>query len=376
MNKKDYYEVLGVSKTATDEEIKRAFRKLAKQYHPDINKEPGAEEKFKEINEAYEVLSDETKRRNYDQFGHEGVNGQGFGGAGGFGGQGFGGFDDIFGDIFGDLGDLFGFGGGRSSRQTNGPRKGTDLKCSVNLTFEEAYSGTSKQINITRNEECPTCSGTGAKPGTHPETCSVCGGKGTVTQVQTTLLGQMRVQTTCSNCHGTGKVIKEVCNTCYGKGTVRKQAKINVKIPAGIDDGQTIVLKGEGEPGKNGGAKGNVYITINLKKHSIFTRNGDDVYCEVPITFTQATLGAELEIPLVDGTKMKYKIPEATQTGTKFTIKDKGFVRINSGNRGNLVFTVQVQVPKRLSKEQRDLLVELAKTMNEQPPVKRRGLFG
>lgn len=380
--KRDYYEVLGVSKTATDEELKKAYRKLAKKYHPDANPDDkaGAEAKFKEVNEAYETLSNPQKRKMYDQFGT--ADPQGFNGAGGpFGGQnGYysytsSGFDG-FGDIFGDLGDLFGFGGGRSSRQTNGPTKGADLKCSVNLTFEEAYTGISKQINITRNEECPTCSGTGAKPGTHPETCSVCGGKGTVTQVQTTLLGQMRVQTTCSNCHGTGKVIKEVCNTCYGKGTVRKQAKINVKIPAGIDDGQTIVLKGEGEPGKNGGPKGNVYITIRLKKHNIFTRDGDDVYCEVPITFTQATLGAELEIPLVDGTKVKYKIPEATQTGTKFTIKDKGFVRINSGNRGNLVFTVQVQVPKRLSKEQRDLLLELAKTMNEQPPVKRRGLFG
>ena len=256
--KRDYYEVLGVSKTATDEELKKAYRKLAKKYHPDANPDDkaGAEAKFKEVNEAYETLSNPQKRKMYDQFGT--ADPQGFNGAGGpFGGQGgyysytSSGFDG-FGDIFGDLGDLFGFGGGRSSRQTNGPRKGADLKCNVNLTFEEAYSGTSKQINITRNEECPTCSGTGAKPGTHPETCSVCGGKGTVTQVQTTLLGQMRVQTTCSNCHGTGKVIKEVCNTCYGKGTVRKQAKINVKIPAGIDDGQTIVLKGEGEPGKNG----------------------------------------------------------------------------------------------------------------------------
>ena len=194
--------------------------------------------------------------------------------------------------------------------------------------------------------------------------------------MQTTLLGQMRVQTTCSNCHGTGKVIKDVCDTCLGKGTVRKQAKINLKIPAGIDDGQTVVLRGEGEPGKKGGPKGDLYVTVNLKRHSIFTRKDDNVYCDIPITFTQATLGAELEIPLVDGTKTTYKIPEGTQTGTKFTIKDKGFVHINSGYRGNLIFTVQVQVPKRLSKEQRDLLVELAKTMNEQPPVKKRGIFG
>ena len=194
--------------------------------------------------------------------------------------------------------------------------------------------------------------------------------------MQTTLLGQMRVQTTCSNCHGTGKVIKEVCSTCLGKGTVRKQAKLNVKIPAGIDDGQTIVLRGEGEPGKNGGEKGDIYITIRIKKHSIFTRQGNNIYCDIPITFTQATLGAEIEIPMVVGAKEKYKIPEGTQSGTKFTIKDKGFTGINSNNRGNLIFTVQVQVPKKLSKEQRELLVELAKTMNEQPPIKKRGLFG
>lgn len=380
--KKDYYEVLGVGKTATDDELKKAYRRLAKKYHPDANPDnkEEAEAKFKEVNEAYEVLSNPQKRKMYDQFGTADPS-QGFGGAGGpFGGGTYtystSGFDG-FSDIFGDLGDLFGFGTGRSSaRNPSAPSKGADLKYSVNLTFEEAYSGVSKEINITRNEKCPTCSGTGAKPGTHPETCSICGGKGTVTKMQTTLLGQMRVQTTCSNCHGTGKVIKDVCDTCLGKGTVRKQAKINLKIPAGIDDGQTVVLRGEGEPGTNGGPNGDIYVTVNLKRHSIFTRKDDNVYCDIPITFTQATLGAELEIPLVDGTKTTYRIPEGTQTGTKFTIKDKGFVHINSGYRGNLIFTVQVQVPKRLSKEQRDLLVELAKTMNEQPPVKKRGIFG
>ena len=381
--KRDYYEVLGVSKNATDEELKKAYRRLAKKYHPDANPDnkKEAEAKFKEVNEAYEVLSDSQKRKMYDQFGT--ADPQGFNGAGGpFGGQGgyysytTSGFDG-FGDIFGDLGDLFGFGTGRSSsKQANAPTKGADLRYSVDLSFEEAYAGVSKEINITRNEKCPTCSGTGAKPGTHPETCSVCGGKGTVTKMQTTLLGQMRVQSTCSNCHGTGKVIKEVCDTCYGKGTVRKQARINVKIPAGIDNDQTVVLRGEGEPGKNGGANGNIYITVRLKKHSIFTRQNDNVYCDIPITFTQATLGADIEVPLIDGTKVSYKIPEGTQPGTKFTIRDKGFPNINSGNRGNLIFTVQVQVPKRLSKEQREILVELAKTMNEQPPVKKRGIFG
>ena len=380
--KKDYYEILGVSKNATDDELKKAYRKLAKKYHPDANPDnkEEAEKKFKELNEAYETLSDPQKRRMYDQFGPDGP--QGFGGAGGpFGGNGgyysytSSGFDG-FGDIFGDLGDLFGFGTGRTSRAQRGPVKGANLKYDITLTYEEAYTGVEKEINISRNETCNTCSGSGAKPGTNPETCSVCGGKGTITKMQTTLLGQMKVQTTCSNCHGTGKVIKNVCDNCLGKGTVRKQAKIKIKIPAGIDDGQTVVLRGEGEPGKNGGEKGDIYVTVRLKKHSIFTRQDDNVYCEIPITFTQATLGADIQVPLVDGTTVTYKIPEGTQTGTKFTIKDKGFVHINSGYKGNLIFTVQVQVPKRLSREQRDLLVELAKTMNEQPPVKKRGIFG
>ena len=380
--KRDYYEVLGVNKNATDDELKKAYRKLAKKYHPDANPDnkAEAEAKFKEVNEAYETLSNPQKRQMYDQFGT--ADPQGFGGAGGpFGGNGgyysytSSGFDG-FGDIFGDLGDLFGFGTGRTSRAQRGPVKGANLKYDITLTYEEAYTGVEKEINISRNETCNTCSGSGAKPGTNPETCSVCGGKGTITKMQTTLLGQMKVQTTCSNCHGTGKVIKNVCDNCLGKGTVRKQAKIKIKIPAGIDDGQTVVLRGEGEPGKNGGEKGDIYVTVRLKKHSIFTRQDDNVYCEIPITFTQATLGADIQVPLVDGTTVTYKIPEGTQTGTKFTIKDKGFVHINSGYKGNLIFTVQVQVPKRLSREQRDLLVEIAKTMNEQPPVKKRGIFG
>ena len=327
----------------------------------------------------------------YDQFGAEGPQGGfgGFGGANGFGGFGNGGYYsysssngfDGFSD-FGDLGDIFSsfFGGGArtsSSRaQSKGPRKGADLNLNMDITFEEAFLGVEKEILVTRPETCSMCNGTGAKPGTTVSKCSVCNGTGTVRQVQNTILGQMQTTRTCTNCHGTGEVIKEPCDNCKGKGTVRKQAKIRVKIPAGIDDNQTVVLRGEGEPGTNGGPNGDIYVTVNLKRHSIFTRKDDNVYCDIPITFTQATLGAELEIPLVDGTKTTYKIPEGTQTGTKFTIKDKGFVHINSGYRGNLIFTVQVQVPKRLSKEQRDLLVELAKTMNEQPPVKKRGIFG
>lgn len=378
--KRDYYEVLGVSKTATDEELKKAYRKLAKQYHPDANPDnkEEAEKKFKEVNEAYEVLSDAQKRRMYDQFGHDGPAGFGGGNPGGgyysYTGSGFSGFEDF------DLGDIFSsiFGGGssRSSRRNNGPIKGADLKYSMDITFEEAFLGVEKEINIYREETCKTCSGSGAKPGTAPETCQTCKGTGTVRTVQNTILGQMQTTKTCSTCHGTGKVIKEVCENCKGKGTIRKQAKIKVKIPAGIDSDQSIVLRGEGEPGVRGGAKGDLYIVVRIKRHSIFTRKGSNVYCNVPITFTQATLGAELEIPMVNGTKEKYKIPEGTQTGTTFTIKGKGFKNINSSTNGDFIFTVNVQVPKRLSKEQRELLVQLAKTMNEQPPIKKRGIFG
>lgn len=386
--KRDYYEVLGVSKNATDDELKKAYRKLAKQYHPDANPDnkTEAEAKFKEVNEAYETLSNPQKRKMYDQFGADGPQGfNGFNGAGGpFGGQngyysyttsGFDGFD--VGDIFSDIGDMFGFGSSaRTGTRRNGPSKGADLRYNMDLTFEEAYTGISKEFTITRNEKCNHCNGTGAKPGTKVETCPTCGGKGTVNQTQSTIFGQVKMQTTCASCHGTGKVIKEVCDVCYGKGTVRKQTKLNVKVPAGIDDGQTIVLRGEGEPGKLGGESGDIYITMHIKKHSIFTRKDDNIYCEIPITFTQATLGAELEIPLVIGGTEKFKIPEGTQSGTKFTIRDKGFPHINNTSKGSLIFTVQVQVPRRLTTEQRNILIELAKTMNEQPPIKKKGIFG
>ena len=384
-SKRDYYEVLGVNKSATDDELKKAYRKLAKKYHPDANPDnkKEAEEKFKEVNEAYETLSDPQKRRMYDQFGT--ADPQGFGGAGGpFGGgnyysytsSGFDGFSD-----FGDLGDIFSsfFGGGArtsSRQQTRGPRKGADLNLNLDITFEEAFLGVEKEIIITRPETCDICHGTGAKPGSSVTKCPICHGTGTVKQVQNTILGQMQTTRTCTNCHGTGEVIKEVCESCKGKGTVRKQPKIKVKIPAGIDDNQTVVLRGEGEPGEKGGPKGDLYITVKIKRHSIYTRKGNNVLCEVPITITQATLGTELEIPMVDGTKEKYKIPDGTQTGTKFIIKNKGFKSINSSSVGDFIFTVTVQTPKKLSKEQRELLVKLAQTMNEQPPIKKRGLFG
>lgn len=384
-SKRDFYEVLGVNKNATDDELKKAYRKLAKKYHPDANPDnkAEAEAKFKEVNEAYETLSDPQKRKMYDQFGT--ADPQGFGGAGGpFGGQGgyYSYSTSDFGD-FGDLGDIFssffggGFGGRNSStRRQTGPRKGADLNLGIDITFEQAFLGVEKEITITRDDICETCHGSGAKPGTSKTKCNVCNGTGQVTQVQNTILGQMQTRRTCSNCHGTGEVIKEPCETCHGKGTVRKQPRIKVKIPAGIDDNQTVVLRGEGEPGEKGGPKGDLYITVRIKKHSIYTRKGNNVLCEVPITITQATLGAELEIPMVDGTKEKYKIPDGTQTGTKFTIRNKGFKSVNSSSVGDFVFTVTVQTPKKLTKEQRELLMQLAKTMNEQPPVKKRGLFG
>ena len=378
--KRDYYEVLGVSKTATDDELKRAYRKLAKQYHPDANPDnkEEAEKKFKEIHEAYETLSNPQKRKMYDQFGPEGPAGFG-GGAGGanYYSSGFDGFSD-----FGDLGDIFssffggGFGGRSSRKNNNGPVQGADLKNVVEITFEESFLGIEKEIVITRSETCPSCGGNGARPGTVIDKCTMCNGTGQVRQVQNTILGQMQTTRTCSNCGGTGKVIKQPCDECKGKGKIRKQAKIKVKIPAGIDDNQTIVLRGEGEAGSRGGPRGDLYIVVKVRKSGIYTRSGNDILCTVPITFTQATLGANIEIPLVDGTKEIFKIPEGTQTGTKFTIKNKGFKSLNSTNQGNFVFAVQVQVPKRLSKEQRDLLTELAKTMNEQPPIKKKNIFG
>lgn len=386
-SKRDYYEVLGVNKNATDDELKKAYRKLAKKYHPDANldNKAEAEAKFKEVNEAYETLSNPQKRRMYDQFGPDGPQGFGGGAGGPFGGQngyysysssGFDGFGD-----FGDLGDIFSsfFGGGfggKSSRKQNGPKKGADLNLQLDITFEEAFLGVEKEIIINRNEECSHCHGTGARPGTSVTKCPECNGTGQVRQVQNTILGQMQTTRTCATCHGSGEIIKEPCDICRGKGKVRKQPKIKVKIPAGIDNGQTVVLRGGGEPGEKGGSKGDLYITVKIKRHSIYTRSGNNVICDIPISITQATLGAELEIPMVDGSKEKYKIPDATQTGTKFVIKNKGFKSVNSNVVGDFIFNVVVQTPKKLTKEQRELLVQLAKTMNEQPPIKKRGLFG
>lgn len=384
-DKKDYYEILGVSKTATDDELKKAFRKKAKQWHPDANpnNKKEAEAKFKEVNEAYEVLSNPQKRQMYDQFGTADPQQAGFGGGPFGGGNGYYSYSTSdFGD-FGDLGDIFssffggGFGGQRSSsRRNNGPRKGEDLNIGIDISFEESFLGVEKEIIVTRQETCSHCNGTGAKKGTNPIKCPTCNGTGNVTSYQNTILGRVQTRRTCSDCHGTGEIIKEPCDICHGKGTIRKSPKVKVKIPAGINDNQTVVLRGEGNPGVKGGPAGDLYITVRVRKSSIFKRDGNSVYCDIPVTITQATLGAELEIPMVDGSKEKYKIPEATQTGTQFTIRGKGFKSINSSMQGNFIFRVVVQTPKKLTKEQRDLLMALAKTMNEQPPVKKKGIFG
>lgn len=380
-DKRDYYEVLGVDKNATDEDLKKAYRKLAKKYHPDANPDnkKEAEAKFKEVNEAYETLSDKQKRQMYDQFGHNGP--QDFGGNGsGFYSQGFDGFN--MGD-FGDLGDIFSsfFGGGfgnsgRTSRTKTGPVKGASLRYDMEISLEEAYTGVEKEISFSRQETCSTCHGTGARPGTNVTTCSMCRGTGQVTQIQNTILGQMQTTRTCPNCHGEGKVVKEPCEACKGKGQIRKTVKLKVKIPEGIDDNQTVVIRGQGASGVRGGEAGDLFVTIHLKRHSIYTRKGSNIYCDVPVTITQATLGAEIEVPMVGGKIEKFKIPEGTQTDTKFRIRGKGFRNGNSTTYGDFIFTVIVKTPKRLSKEQRELLEKLALTMNEQPPIKKKGIFG
>ena len=362
--KRDYYDVLGVGKSADASEIKKAYRKLAMKYHPDKN--PGdkeAEEKFKEINEAYEVLSDETKRRNYDQFGHEGVNGQGFGGAGGFGGQGFGGFDDIFGDIFGDM---FGGGFGGGSRQRRrGPERGADIKQRISISFEEAAFGKKVQVKINRSEECDQCHGSGAKPGTSKKTCPTCHGSGQVQSVQRTPFGNIASTRTCSTCNGEGEVIDSPCSKCHGKGSIRKTKTIEVDIPAGIDNGQMIKLGGQGELGTRGGPRGDLYIEVNVQSHPLFTRDGYDVYLEMPITFAQATLGDKIQVPTLDG-KVEYEVPEGTQTGTVFRLKGKGIPKLKSNVRGDQYVKVTVEIPKKLNEKQKELVREFAKECGQE----------
>lgn len=355
-DKRDFYEVLGISKNAADDEIKKAYRKLAKKYHPDLNPDDKtAEQKFKEVSEAYEILSDKEKRARYDQFGHAGVDPNFGAGAGGYGG-GFGGFDmgDIFGDIFGGFG---GFGGSRNTRR--GPQRGSDVSAEVTVTFEEAAFGCEKEINLYRIEQCPDCSGSGAKAGTEVTTCSVCGGRGQMTTTQRTILGNMQTVTTCSACGGKGKVAKEPCPKCAGKGRVRKNKKIKVKIPAGINDGQTISLSGQGNAGEQGAPSGDLYVSVYVKPSQTFERNGFDVSYKMDISFAEATLGATVEVPTLDG-KVKYEIPEGTQPGTVFRFKGKGIPYLKRSGRGDQYVVVNVVVPKHLTSKQKELLKEFA----------------
>ena len=358
-DKRDYYEVLGVSKTATAAEIKKAFRVLAKKYHPDMN--PGdkeAEAKFKEAQEAYAVLSDAEKRKQYDQFGHAAFDG----GAGGAGGFDFSGMDmgDIFGDIFGDF---FG-GGGRSRSANNGPMKGQNVRVSVHLTFEEACFGTEKEIELNIKEDCAKCHGTGAKPGTQPETCSKCGGKGQVVFTQQSLFGVVRNVQACPDCHGTGKIIKDRCPDCGGSGYISRRKKISVSIPAGIDNGQSIRIRDKGEPGINGGPRGDLLVQVIVGRHPIFQRQDYDIYSTAPITFAQAALGAEVRIKTIDGDVM-YTVKPGTQTDTRVRLRGKGVPTTrNKQVRGDHYVTLVVQVPTKMNAEQKELLKAFDQAMD------------
>ncbi len=371
-DKRDFYEVLGLDKSADDGAIKKAYRQLAKKYHPDLN--PGdkeAEEKFKEVNEAYAVLSDPEKKSKYDQFGHAAFDPA----SGGFGGGGFGGFGD-FGDISDIFGSFFGggFGGGGSSRRRNAPIPGEDIGVRVNVTFEEAAFGVKKEITYNRIQRCDECSGSGAAKGTSAETCSNCHGSGQVRINQR--LGGMAFQTTqsCSACRGAGKIIKTPCSNCRGTGYVKVSKKLEVAIPAGIDDGERIALRGEGSDGRNGGASGDLIIQVMVKRHSIFERDGYNIYCDVPITVAEATLGAEIEVPTLEG-NVKYKIPEGTQPDTEFTLKQKGISYVNSSRKGDLIFRVVVEIPKNLSEKQKEKMREFAESCGESNYAKRSGFF-
>ena len=370
-NKRDYYEVLGLQKGASSDDIKKAYRKLAMKYHPDRNPDSKeAEEKFKEAAEAYEVLSDDEKRSRYDQFGFAGVDpNYGAGQGGGFGG-GFGGFGD-----FGDLGDIFGsfFGGGGGRSNANAPRRGENIGARLELTFEEAAFGCEKEVSIPRIENCSACSGTGSADGAI-ETCSMCRGSGQVRTTQNFMGMAMQTSSTCPQCNGRGKITKNPCTTCKGKGKVRRTQKIKVKVPAGVDHGQSVRVRGEGSVGSNGGPNGDLLVEIYIKRHRIFTRSDYTVLCEVPISFAQAALGAEIQVPTLDG-KVPFDLPEGTQTGTIFTLSGKGIPYVNNPRRrGDQRFTVVVETPTKLTKEQKDLLRQLDDSMVE-PTPKRKKFF-
>ena len=369
--KQDYYEVLGVSRDAGQDEIKKAFRKLARQFHPDVNKEPAAEAKFKEINEAYEVLSDEQKRAAYDRYGHAAFgNGGGFNGGGPSGDYGnFTDINDIFNEFFG------GFTRGGSAQQRRSPRRGADLRYDLKLDFLEAIFGAEKEVTIVRNETCPRCTGNGAEPGTTPSRCRTCNGTGEVRRMQQSILGSFVSVTTCPTCGGTGEVIAVPCKQCGGKKQVRTPRALSVNIPPGVDNGTQIRLNNEGEPGVNGGPPGNLYVIVNVTPHQYFRRKDQDVIIEVTINIAQATLGDEIEVPSVDG-KEKLNIPPGTQGGSVFRIKNKGVPHLRRNARGDEVVVVDVGVPQNLSPEQRRLFVELAKTLGKEViPQQEKGFF-
>lgn len=356
---RDYYEILGVSRTATADEIKSAFRKLARQYHPDVSKEADAEEKFKEINEAYSVLSDPEKRARYDRFGRAGLGDMG--GAPDFSVH----FEDIFEE-------LFGFGGGRSRR--NAPRRGRDLQMAVQLTFEEAVFGVEKDITFERDETCSTCRGSGAEPGTNVSTCSTCGGRGEVRQVRQTFIVQMVETVTCPKCQGRGQVIEKLCHACGGRGLERKHVTKRVSIPAGVDSGMQIRLPGEGQPGTNGGPNGNLFLAVDVLPHEFFQRKGEDILLYLDINIAQAVLGAEIEVPTVDG-KEKLEIPAGTQPGRVFTLRGKGVPRLRQSGRGDQQIIVNVEIPTKLTPEQRELFEKLAQTLGASPRPQGKGFF-
>jgi len=368
-SKRDYYEVLGVDKNATENEIKSAFRQKAKECHPDLH--PGdkdAEAKFKEINEAAEVLSDAKKRAQYDQFGHAAFDPASGGGSGGYENpfSGFGGFTDIFETMFGG-----GFSGG-GARDSNGPAAGRDLKQTLTISFEDAAFGAKREILVQREQACASCGGTGAKPGTKPERCPTCGGSGQVRMQQSTMLGSFTTVRPCTACRGTGHIIKEPCLDCHGEGRVRKTNRVVVNIPAGIDDGQTLSMPGEGEAGYRGGPNGNLFVLVRVKPHKLFRRQGADLYLDMKIPFLTATLGGDITVPTLTGS-VKYGIPEGTQPGTTFRMREQGIQRLRSSQKGDLLVKVDIDVPKRLSEEQKTLLRAFGESLGEKPAEQRGG---
>lgn len=371
-DKRDYYEVLGISKNASEDEIKKAYRSLAKKYHPDMN--PGdaeAEARFKEVNEAYAVLSDSDKRAKYDRFGHDAFDpASGGGGYGGFGG--FGGADFDFGDIFSSF---FGGGGGSSRSRANAPQEGDDVGTRVSISFEEAAFGCKKEVSFARIESCPDCGGSGAQGSSDVEKCPECHGLGRVTVRQQTMLGYMQTQRTCQRCAGRGKIIKNPCKNCNGKGRIRINKKLEVNIPSGIDDGQNIILRGQGSAGLNGGPSGNLIIEIRVREDKIFRREGNNIYCEVPISFAEATLGAEIDVPVLGGGSEKFRIPEGTQSGSEFTLRGKGIPDINTKRKGDMIITVAVETPRNLSSKQKELLEAFAESLGENNSTKKQSFF-